>query len=207
MGRANCKQHIDSSQIGHAKKREGISAPPVFDQWVLKSSEHIFHFNRLARRASADDKGRRFELWRASDHRRIAGKAEALARDEHCHIQFVIGIFVMHQRRGVSAGRDAIEADGARIARRHACAVAFWIFAAIGEEFGVRGYADQNISFHIAKAGDADAERRGFRSSDASTSQHRQSGQAQYRCRKPCPKSESKAHNSPDMHRDVSGDA
>ena len=123
--------------------------------------EHIFHFNALADFGSVNRKSCGFEFRRSSDDRGVTRKTEAFFWNEYGHIHFAIAIFVMEQGYGISALSKAAKGNRRRIARGHIGAKAFGVFTAVGEKARICGYADEDITLHIAQAINAHLKRGG----------------------------------------------
>ena len=134
-------------------RRQTPRPPNWFHAYRMRPAlEHIFHFNPLADFIRIHGKGSSLEFWRAGDDCRIARKAEAFFGQKDRHVHFAIGIFVVDQRDGIGAFGQALKADIFRIARRYLGAIAFGVFAAVGEKFRVGGHADKDIALHAAQA-------------------------------------------------------
>ena len=114
--------------------------------------KHVFHLHRLADFGAIYGKSSCLELGRTSDDSRIARKAEAFTRHENGHVHFTIGVFIMMKGDSVGARIDACKRNAGGGARRHAAAIAFRIFATVGEIFWIGRHADEDIALCAAQA-------------------------------------------------------
>ena len=143
-------------QLGNPSQR-----PLVPPQLTPRPLQHIFHLHPLADGGGINRKRRGLKLGRASNNRRIAGKAKAFFGQENGHIHFVVGIFIMDQRDRICALGDTRKRYICGIARGYTGLQTFWILAAIWEETWVGGDADKDIALRTAQAGDVYINRRG----------------------------------------------
>ena len=151
---------------------------------------------------------RGFKLWRPHADLGIAGETKAFARQEQPHIHFAIGIFVVNQRHGISAGLHAGDLDISGPGGCDLYLARLRILATVREIVRIGAEADEHIALFGPEARYRQIDGRRDRRSDGhrcftrgracadQQGRRRQPGRkARCPCRTACPKSENIAHN------------
>ena len=112
--------------------------------------QDVAHLDSVAVGPGFDRERCRLERWRAHAHLGIARKAKTLCRDQHRAVNFAVVVLIMHQRDGISAGRDALEGDRQRFLRRDSDLMMRGLLLAIREILLGWRQARMHHAFHIA---------------------------------------------------------